>query len=575
MRIGMRIGLIAAFGATLASLALGAPAASAQQAVQELEFTASDGVSLHATVSGTAPLQPRPLVVEYSPYGLGAGGPPLGPRFNYVQVHARGTGRSGGAWDIMGPREQLDIAESLRWLCDQPWSSGEIGLYGFSASAIAAYHAMRRTELPCVRAAALLAGTSSIYRDLVFIGGMPNLVPATVVTTAIAGGYLANLPGRLGDEPQSVLEASGGVTTAVNAFAAHPTEDAFWRARSFPGPSGPPEIPILAATGFYDVEARGPFETFRAARGSGSRLLVIGAHDGAAGGSGGAFPAFGRWFEHHLLGEDNGIDAEPRVQLYVGHGGHARLVDGAWTKVEASDWPVPGTAWQALHLDRRRSGSALSLNDGSLALEPAAAATTQSAPSLPTNPLATDPHTTATVTEPVDTNLTEATSLTYTTPALRQPVMSVGPAALRVRLKSTSPETDIVAVLSDVAPDGASTPVASGRLRSTFTRIDPSRSLTDPATGEIVQPYNDLSAKQRVPPGTARDYQVELWPIGNRFAPGHRIRLTLTGTPFTFLPSVPAINSIVVGGPAGARLQLPVLPGSDLCAALGVPPCGP
>ncbi|MGH2951080.1 MAG: CocE/NonD family hydrolase, partial [Solirubrobacterales bacterium] len=498
----------------------------------------------------------------------------LGPRFNYVQVHARGTGRSGGAWDIMGPREQLDIAESLRSFCDQPWSSGEIGLYGFSASAIAAYHAMRRTELPCVKAAALLAGTSSIYRDLVFIGGMPNLVPATVVTTAIAGGYLANLPGRFGDEPQSFLEAAGGVKTALEAFLRHPTEDAFWRQRSFPGPDGPPEIPILAATGFYDVESRGPFETFKAARASGSRLLVIGAHDGAAGGSGGAFPQFRRWFEHHLLDEANGIDTEPRVQLYVGHGGHERLVGGAWTKVEAPDWPVPGTAWKTLHLDRRRSGSAFSLNDGSLALEPSVSATTQSAPSLPSNPLATDPHTAATVTEPQQTNLTEAVSLTYTTPPVREPVIAVGPAALRVRLKSTSPETDIVAVLSDVAPDGTSTPIGSGRLRSTFPGIVRSRSLTDPASGEIVQPYNNLSAKQWALPGTARTYHVELWPIGNRFAAGHRIRLTLAGTPFTFLPSIPAINSIVVGGAAGARLQLPVLPGSDLCAALGAPACG-
>ncbi len=65
----------------------------------------------------------------------------------------------------------------------------------------------------------------------------------------------------------------------------------------------------------------------------------------------------------------------------------------------------------------------------------------------------------------------------------------------------------------------------------------------------------------------------EFWPLGNRFETGHRIRLTLTGTPFTFLPSVPALNSIVVGGPTGAQLQFPVLPGSDLCSALGAPSC--
>ena len=288
-RIGIRG--IGAAAAALAVLAAAAAPASAAQEVRELEFEASDGVVLHATVSGEAPLVPRPLIVEYSPYGQGPGGPPVGPKFNYVQVHARGTGLSGGAWNIMGPREQRDIVESLRWFCDQQWSSGRIGLYGFSASAIAAYNAMRRPRLPCVKAAALLAGTSSIYRDLIFIGGMPNLVPATVVVTAIGSAFLANLPGRLGDRPQSVIEASAGVTEALAAFLAHPTEDAYWRERSFPGPKGPPTIPILAATGFYDVESRGPFETFQAARGSGSRLLVIGAHDGAAGGTRRRLPA--------------------------------------------------------------------------------------------------------------------------------------------------------------------------------------------------------------------------------------------------------------------------------------------
>ena len=82
--------------------------------------------------------------------------------------------------------------------------------------------------------------------------------------------------------------------------------------------------------------------------------------------------------------------------------------------------------------------------------------------------------------------------------------------------------------------------------------------------GRIVQPFNDLSAKQTVPPASARDYQVEFWPIGNRFERGHRIRLTLAGTPASFLPSVPAVNSIVAGGRDGA---------SSSCRSSPAPTC--
>ncbi|HEX5910860.1 MAG TPA: CocE/NonD family hydrolase, partial [Thermoleophilaceae bacterium] len=549
-------------GAAMALAAAG-PAAAAETR-QELALTTSDGVALHATVAGEAPLRPRPLVVEYSPYGQDASAhPPLGPDFNYVYVQARGTGRSGGAWDIMGDREQLDIAETLGQLCRRPFSSGRIGLYGFSASAIASYHAMRRGSLPCVKAASMLAGTNSLYRDLIFIGGMPNLVPAGVVTGAIAGAFLANLPGRAGN-PASGLSAPGGVTNALNAFLAHQTEDDFWRRRIFPGPGGAPrDIPILAATGFYDVESRGPFENFKAIRSRGGRLLVIGAHDREAGGSGGVQPHFRRWFEHHLLGRDNGADREPPVQLYVGRGSHGDLIGGRWVKVDARDWPVPGTRWRALH----------PATDGSLSPARPSRGATQSVPGVPSNTLSTDPYTTATVTNVQGSNLSEATALTYTTPRLAADVMTVGPAALRVRFASTSPEADIYAVLSDVASDGTSNPVAAGRLRNSFPRLEPGRSLTDPDSGAVVQPFNDFSRKEPAAAGQARDYQVEFWPIGNRFERGHRLRLSLVGAPVSFLPGAPGVNTITVGGPEAAALQVPTLPGSDLCAALGARPC--
>ena len=70
-------------------------------------------------------------------------------------------------------------------------------------------------------------------------------------------------------------------------------------------------------------------------------------------------------------------------------------------------------------------------------------------------------------------------------------------------------------------------------------------------------------------PGESRLYHVEFWPIGNRFEAGHRIRLDLVGASAASRPSAPGVNSIAVGGADGSRLLFPVLPGSDLRAALG------
>jgi hypothetical protein len=80
--------------------------------------------------------------------------------------------------------------------------------------------------------------------------------------------------------------------------------------------------------------------------------------------------------------------------------------------------------------------------------------------------------------------------------------------------------------------------------------------------------YGSYDHRAPAPIGAARSYHVELWPPGNRFQAGHRIRLDILGASAASLPTIPAVNTIAVGGPGGARLLLPVLPGSDLAAAL-------
>ena len=149
----------------------------------------------------------------------------------------------------------------------------------------------------------------------------------------------------------------------------------------------------------------------------------------------------------------------------------------------------------------------------------------------------------------------------YTTKPLRDDLLSAGPASLDLRLSTTAPQTNIWAVVSDVWPNGTPHPMAAGRLNSDFPDIDRARSLRDPRSGAIVQPYGRYDRRRPATPGRARRYRVELWPIGNRFRAGHRIRLSLLGASGASLPSAPGIDSIAIGGRRGARLHLPVLPG--------------
>ncbi len=554
----------AAFAAlvlTLTSLSPADPSDAATLVTRDLTFRTDDGVVLHATVGGFGDLRSRPLIVESSPYAPGCCNTFAGDAYNYVQLHWRGTGRSGGTFTTTGPRDQKDLAGFLDWACGQPWSNGRIGLYGFSASAILVYNSMHQ-HLPCVQAASLGSGTVSLYRDLLYRGGINNAVPGLVVAGGIGGPWLANQHRNNGGP---AAWGPGGLAhlMAPVDVGAHPTEDAFWRERSFRGNHD--GIPILAGGGFYDVESRGAFEAYRANRQHGAHLLVLGAHDGSPTNIAGPHVQYARWFDRYLRDVDNGIDGEPAVQTYLSNGSHRRLIDGHFTKISGAQWPLEGTRYTRWYLDRGRSGSALSINDGTLGPRPPSGRMNNAYVYAPSDGLATDPHTISTVItaagalEPPLTDLraVEPVSLTYTTPPLTSPMNVVGPGSLEVYVSSTLPVTDLVAVIADVWPDGSSHPVAQGQLRTNFNRTVTAASIVDSATVEIVQPHPDFSHRTPAQIAQTRWYRVPILPIGNRFEAGHRLRLYIVGTSVSMIGSIPGLNTVSAGSLMPSRLILP------------------
>ena len=558
----------------LALLAAAPAAAQAAPTTAQERFVASDGVSLQATITGEAPLTARPLIVEFSPYGRNSGTFNAGPAYNHVLLQIRGTGDSNGSFDALGPRTQQDVAEALAWACARPWSDGRIGLNGFSASAITIYNSLHRA-LPCVRTMVLKSGTFELYRDLIYPGGISNLVPSAGVLALIGVPTLAQSADR---DPLTGAEVLAGmVQTGLDGFL-HSSLDGFWRERGFRGNAN--DLPTLVVNGFYDVESRGAFQGFQELRADGAHMIVVGAHDAAPAGTDAGRADIQAWLDRFLLGTANGIENQPRVKLLLSDGDREDYIGGAFVRADGDDWPLPGTRWTALHLHPTRSGTARSINDGTLRTAAPLLTSVQAYPQVPSWPASTDLPNVAiagsagldalTTAFPVlsDMTIAEPLGLSYTTVPLAQDVLAAGPASLEVRLASTAPATGIWAVVSDVAPDGVPHPVAVGRLNTTFPGVDASRSLTDPQTGAIVQPYGRYDQPDRALPGTSRLYRVELWPIGNRFKRGHRIRLHIVGQSLVSLAAVPALNSVQLG-PAGSRLLLPALPGSDLRAALG------
>lgn len=556
-----------------------ATSSAADTVVHEERVTVSDGVQLQTTLTSPGPVAARPTVIEFSPYGPGSQTFMPDAHYNHLLVQLRGTGSSSGGFDALGPRSQQDVAEVLQWACGQPWSNGRLGIHGFSASAIMIYNSMH-LELPCVDTATLRSGTFELYRDLLMPGGVSNIVPGAAVILGIGALALAEAPDRASTDPIGSLDAVRGLLdSGLQAGFLHPTLDTFWQERGFRGDVN--DLPILAVNGIFDVESRGAFQGYQELRDNGSHLLLAGGHDGFPAGTDNGQADMQAWYDHYLRDVDNGITEEPAVQLTLSDGDRGDMIAGQYLSRDGADWPLPGTTWAALNLDATRSGTAATLNDGTLTLGTPLASGAQTYVPLPTSPLATDSPTaslldaaglrllTSQIPGLADMNgLVGLPGLSYTTPAFTQDVMSAGPASLQVRLSSTSPETAIWAVVSDVHPDGTAHPLTVGRLLSSFPDVIEEKSLKD-ASGTIVQPYGDYSAKTPLTGFLSpRLYQVEMWPLANRFKAGHRVRLDIVGASAFSLPTVPGVNTVEVGGDSGSRLLFPVLPESDIATAL-------
>ena len=56
------------------------------------------------------------------------------PHFGYavVMMDLRGTGKSQGCLDHLGPNDQKDLKTVIEWAATQPWSNGRVGMVGHS-----------------------------------------------------------------------------------------------------------------------------------------------------------------------------------------------------------------------------------------------------------------------------------------------------------------------------------------------------------------------------------------------------------------------------------------------------------
>lgn len=519
----------------------------------------------------------------------------------FVIWNMRGRFKSGGRFDMEHlPGE--DGSDVVEWAAAQPWSSGRVGLVGKSYSGQILLHtaAAAPPHLVCAmpalthsdawrwyyRGGAMEYGFA-LYWGAVILGwdlAEKTLGPGAALEAWKRGLdlYLADQQAFAGALPANAC-APARIAPGVDLLAqwtAHPADGPYWRRLSPSTYFGRIRIPMLHIGGWYDIFLDGTLAAYNGVRVKGGsalarenqRLFIGPWHHSVASYRQGRIGAveYGEALREPEFNEVRLAFAEywlkdRRTPLYVEDEPARVFTMGRNQWRTGADWP-PAVRSERWMLHAGTGSPRFSLNDGLLSRQAAV-------PGAPPQRYLYDPM------DPTPTRggsglllfsywpdgLTDygqqdqgpvdRRSLTFTSPALAEDLEIAGPVRLHLSASSSAVDTDWVARLCDVAPEGTSLNVVEGVLRARFRASGSLPSLLEP--GRIYTYELDMSATDYV------------------FKAGHRLRLTVNssswprfsrnlnvaGFPEQSTEWAVARNAVHVDAAHPSWLELPVLAG--------------
>jgi predicted acyl esterase len=165
-------------------------------------------------------------------------------------------------------------------------------------------------------------------------------------------------------------------------------------------------------------------------------------------------------------------------------------------------------------------------------------------------------------------------AVSYITPPLSANTAVIGAGAVNLWVRSSTPNVDLQATISEVRPDGKETFVQNGWVRGNERKLDAEKSTPlEPVLSLREADVQPMPANQFVP------VTIPLYYEGHVYRAGSRIRLTIAapnGTQPIWAfdrtePEGTARVAIAYGPNRYSNLLLPVVPG--VSAPTGLPPC--
>jgi len=422
-------------------------------------------------------------------------------RRGYVHIigSVRGTGKSGGTYNYLSPREVHDVYEVIEWAAKQPWCNGKVGMIGLGY--FAAHHTtVAVLKPPHLKAIFPVGGFMDNYREFWWPGGvlqkgfarwLISMVNLDVHTQESAlklelgeQGFREAIKHALEDKDLSaapeIVEALKNPDLLTNAayldIVLHPTDGPYWRDRDVD--YGKLEVPIYMGGAAHRP---GPFNHWHELKCPKKMIFLPPSYTDR--------PYYQlsweqlRWFDYWLKDIDTGIMSETAVKMFV---------RGSNEWIMAEDFPMPGTRFIPFSLHENHT-----LCD----MEPWPETVSASYDDVPGN----------------------RGHLKYFSPPMVENMEVAGPIVLNLYASCRGTDMNFFVSLWEVDPEGKETRLTQGWLKGSHRELDKKKS-------KPWFPYHTHTNPQPLVPGRIYDFSIALNPTAVLFRAGYRFMLKISSS---------------------------------------------
>lgn len=540
-----------------------------------------DNVTLSADVYLPAgQFSRRPVILSRTPYlkadmGIVERAQEFVKRgYVYVVMDVRGRGDSDG-----GPFEPYlfegrDGYDSIEWCASQEWSDGNVGTYG--GSYLGAIQWLAALEQPPhLRTMVVLVPPSDPFVETPT--GLPS--PMHLCWLHLVSGRVTQ-PMEAVDWEQvyrhlpllTMDEQAGRIDPRWRAACEHPQLDEYWSPFCYQQRFAEIHLPVLHISGWYDDEQIGTPLNYcgmttgaATAEARAAQRLLMGPWGHATNASSHVgeiefgpsavidLPAeVTRWFDRWLRGIH--VLAAP-VRIFI-------MGENIWR--DEQEWPLARTQWTPFYLHSHGHANSR-FGDG--ALRTMAPGSTEPSDGYTYDPGSPTPFLTSPLSSqiggPDDYTAIQRRDdvLVYITEPLAQDTEVTGPIHVDLYASSSAPDTDFMAMLLDVWPNGFRQRLCDGMVRARFRD-----GMDCPSLITAHQIYH---------------YQINCWNTAQTFKAGHRICLQISSSAFPKFdrnlntPAPPGQSSQFVCAQQRiyhdpkhpSAVVLPIIPGKDPLAS--------